>query len=449
MSKEITRKSFIKSSAAAGLALSVVGAPYILTGQDSRRANIGFIGVGGKGRGNLRTCLARGDVDVTAICDIDKEAADRAAKLVTDAGQKKPKLYTRGDEDYTRMLSQRDEVEGVIVSTPWLWHTSMSVATMKAGKYCAPEVWGATTVEECWELVNASEESGMPCMMLENHCYDRDCMAVLNMVRMGMFGELIHMHCGYQHDLRGVKFRPGAEFGEKGEGEARWRTAHSITRNGDLYPTHGLGPIANIFDDNRGNRMVYLTSTATKSRGLHNYILEKGGPEHPNAKIEFALGDIVTSVVKTARGETIVINHDTNLPRPYTDMYRVQGTKGLWMEDGYTIYIEGMSPKEHRWEPFVPYMEKHEHPLWKKHLARQEGEGSHGGADPLKCGAFVECVKRKIPTPIDVYDTAAWIVVSPLSEQSIANGSAPVEFPDFTKGKWKTNKPIFGLLDEY
>lgn len=449
MSKEITRRTFIKSSAAAGLALSFA-APSILTGKDDRKANIGFIGVGSKGTSNLRVCLARGDVEVTAICDIDKEAADRSAKIVTDAGQPEPRLYTRGDEDFRRMLDQRDEIDGVIISTPWLWHTPMSVATMKAGKYCAPEVWGATTVDECWELVKTSEETGMPCMILENHCYDRDSMAVLNMVRKGLFGELIHCQCGYQHDLRKpYKFNPGVEFGSKAIGIARWRTQHSIERNCDLYPTHGLGPIANCLDDNRGNRMVYLTSTATKSRGLHNYIVEKGGPDHPNAKIEWALGDIVTTVIKTARGETIVINHDTNLPRPYSNMYRVQGTKGLWMEDGYLIYIEGLSPKEHQWEPFEPYMEKYEHPLWKKHLAAAKGRGGHGGADPLKNGAFVECVKRRIPTPIDVYDTAAWIVVSPLSEQSIAQGSAPVEFPDFTQGKWKTNKPIFGLTGEY
>ncbi len=465
MSNNMDRKSFIKTGAAAGLAMTFA-APHILRGADDRKANIGYIGVGGKGTSNLRTALRRSDVVVTHICDIDKEAAARAAKLVTDAGQKKPKVYTRGDDDYLRMLKQgAGKVDGVIISTPWLLHTPMTVATMKAGMYAAPEVWGATTVDECWELVNVSEETGMPCMMLENHCYDRDCMAVLRMVREGLFGELIHTQCGYQHDIRGLTFtsgeprapriegqpRPprkrGAEFGAKGTGESRWRTQHSITRNGDLYPTHGLGPIANIIDDNRGNRMVYLTSTATKSRGLHNYIVEHGGENHPNAKIDFALGDIVTSVVKTAREETIVISHDTNLPRPYTDMYRVQGTKGLWMEDGYTIYIEGMSPRDHQWEPFVPYMEKYEHPIWTKHL-EMAAQGGHGGSDPLKVGAFVESVKRRLPTPIDVYDTAAWIVVSPLSEQSIAQGSAPVEFPDFTRGKWKTNKRIFGLNGE-
>ncbi|MBA7570483.1 Alpha-N-acetylgalactosaminidase [subsurface metagenome] len=438
VNKQMDRKDFLKSSAVAGVALTM--APYILTGQDDRKANIAFIGVGSKGTSNLRVCLARGDVEVTHICDIDKEAAARAEKLVTDAGQKKPRLYTRGAEDYLRMLEQgAGTIDGVIISTPWLWHTPMSVASMKAGMYAAPEVWGATTIDECWELVNTSEETGMPCMMLENHCYDRDSMTILRMVREGLFGELIHCQCGYQHDIRNGKTRL------RTDGEVRWRIKHSITRNGDLYPTHGLGPIANCLDDNRGNRMVSLTSTATKSRGLHNYIVEHGDENHPLANTKFALGDIVTSVVKTAREETIVINHDTNLPRPYTDMYRVQGTKGLWMEDGYQIYIEGMSPKEHQWEPFEPYMEKYEHPLWQRH----GGEGSHGGADPLKNGAFVECVKRKIPTPIDVYDTAAWIVVSPLSEQSIAQGNAPVEFPDFTKGKWKTNKPIFGLIGEY
>lgn len=444
MVKEINRRNFIKTSATAGLAVSV--APNILLGQDDRRVRLGFIGVGKQGTGLLKMCLSMNDVDVNAICDIDKEALTQAQKLVVDSGRSEPTGYSKGGEDYKNLV-ERDDLDGVIIATPWVLHTPMAVATMKAGKYCAPEVWGASSIDEVWQLVKASEESGMPCMMLENHNYDRDSMAVLNMVRKGLFGELIHCQCGYQHDLRNVKFAPGAEFGEKGKNESIWRTEHSVKRNGDLYPTHGIGPIANCLDIDRGNRFVSLTATATKSRGLHNYIVDKGGENHPNAKVNFALGDIVTTVIKCANGETVIINHDTNLPRPYSNMYRVQGTKGIWMEDNMSIYLEGTS-KDHDWEPFGPYMEKYEHPLWKKFL--NEGvRGGHGGAGFLKTRAFVECVKRQIPTPIDVYDTASWVVITPLSEHSIAQGSEPIEFPDFTMGSWMRRKPIFGLTGEY
>lgn len=438
----------MKTGIVAGIGTTVV--PGILTGKGiDRKVRIGFIGVGSQGTNLLKACLSMQDVVVPAICDIDKEALLRAQSLVEKAGRKAPQGYSKDEEDFRNMVL-REDMDGVVISTPWMWHTPMAVATMEAGKYCAPEVWGASSVEECWELIEASEETGMPCMMLENHCYDRNNMAVLRMVREGLFGELSHCQCGYCHDLRGVKFQPGVEFGHGAKGEARWRTQHSLKRNGDLYPTHGLGPIANCVNDNRGNRMVSLTSTATKSRGLHDYIVNTAGEDHPNAKLDWALGDVVTTVIKCQNGETIIINHDTNLPRPYSNMYTVQGTKGLWMEHrGLTnsVYLEGKSP-EHKWESLEQYLPEYEHPLWIKFLG--EGvRGGHGGAGYLKIRAFIECVKRKIPTPIDVYDTAAWIVVTPLSEQSITLGSEPVDFPDFTKGKWMNNKPIFGLTAEY
>ncbi len=287
-------------------------------------------------------------------------------------------------------------------------------------------------------------------MMLENHCYDRIEIYVLKMVREGLFGELLHLSGGYCHDLRRVKFSPAAEFGPDAEGETRWRTMHSKKRNGDLYPTHGLGPIANYVNDNRGNRMVTLTSTATKSRGLHEYVVNVGGQDHPNAEIDWELGDVVTTVIKCQNGETITLTHDTNLPRPYSNDHIVQGIKGIWMYHRSlvnSLHIEGRSQRG-TWEPWENYIPEFEHPLWKRFT--QEGvRGDHGGAGYLKIRAFVECMKRKIPTPIDVYDTAAWIAVSPLSEQSISLGSSPVTFPDFTNGKWMSNKPIFGLTDEY
>ena len=214
MHKEINRRKFIKTSAAAGLAVSV--APSIILGQDDRRVRLGIIGVGRQGTGLLKMCLTMDDVDVNALCDIDKESLTRAQKLVVDSGRAEPTGYSKGEEDYKNLV-ERDDLDGVIIATPWVWHTPMSVATMKAGKYCAPEVWGASSIDEVWQLSKTSEETGMPCMMLENHNYDRDSMAVLNRVMQGLFGELIHCQCGYQHDLRNVKFRPGAEFGEKGE----------------------------------------------------------------------------------------------------------------------------------------------------------------------------------------------------------------------------------------
>jgi len=448
MKDTMKRREFLKRSLTAGaIGFGVSMYPGVtLFSAPLEKVRLGFIGVGGQGTGLLRMCLSMDDVEVPAICDIDVEALNRAKSLVEKSGRKTPEGYSKNEYDYKNLVT-RDDLDGVIIATPWVWHTPMAVDTMRAGKYCAPEVWGAGSVEEVWQLVKASEETGMPCMMLENHCYDRDSMAVLNMVRQGLFGELLHCQCGYQHDLRGVKFRPGVQFGEGAEGEARWRTEHSIKRNGDLYPTHGIGPIANCLDIDRGNRFVTLTATATKSRGLHEYIVDRVGEEHPYADVDFALGDIVTTVIKCANGETVVINHDTNLPRPYSNMYRVQGTKGVWMEDNMSIYLDGVSP-EHEWENFEPYMKKYEHPLWNNFLT--EGvRGGHGGAGFLKTRAFVECVKRQIPTPIDVYDTASWVVISPLTEYSVAKGSEPVEFPDFTAGRWMRKKPIFGLSGEY
>lgn len=454
---KLNRRSFVKRTLG-GVGAIVVGknelanvfaAPAILKGNDDRKVRLGFIGVGNMGSNLLRSCLGMPDVEIPAICDTDPKAILRALDLVEKSGRKRPHGYSKNEEDYLNLII-RDDLDAVVIATPWLWHTPMSVAAMKAGKHVAPEVWGASTIDECWELVRTAEETGMQCMMLENHCFDRVEMSVLKMVRDGLFGEMLHYECGYCHDLRGVKFQPGAEFGPDAQGEARWRTYHSQKRNGDLYPTHGLGPIANCMNDNRGNRMVSLTSTASRSKSLNEYIVKQGGENHPNARIDWTLGDIVTTVVKTQNGETITITHDTNSPRPYSNNMMVQGTRGLWMyhrELCNSVHVDGRSP-DHQWESWEKYIPEFEHPLWKKFTS--EGvQGDHGGAGYLKIRSFIECVKRGIPTPIDVYDTATWIAVTPLSEKSIALGSASVDFPDFTNGKWMTNKPIFGLTDEY
>jgi len=239
----------------------------------------------------------------------------------------------------------------------------------------------------------------------------------------------------------------GVEFGPKAYSEAKWRTEHYLKRNGDVYPTHGVGPIANYMDINRGNRFVSLTSTATKARGLHKYIVDKAGEDNPNAKLKWKLGDVITTTILTANGESVIVTHDTSLPRPYSLGFRVQGTNGLWEKDGDRIYIEGVSP-HHRWEDSKPYLEKYDHPLWKKFEDQAVGAG-HGGMDFFVMNAFVESVKRKITPPIDVYDAATWSVITPLSEQSIANGGEPQDFPDFTHGRWIKRIADFGMSDEF
>ena len=439
------RRNFIKTTALAGVGTSLL-TPNMLFGQDDRKVALGFIGVGRRGRAHLRSCLKRNDVEVKAICDIDPEANKLSTKMLQEAGYKNIPVYDDSEHAYLKLLEQ-DDIQGVIIATPWLWHTRMAVATMKAGKYAGVEVSAANTLEECWDLVNTHEATGVPCMILENACYNRERMAILNMVRDGLFGELVHLECGYKHDLRDIKFNPGVEFGPGSVGEARWRTYHSINRNGDIYPTHGIGPVATYVDIDHGNRFVSLTSTASKSRGLHDYIVKTAGEDHPHANIEFKLGDIVTTVIKTANGETIVVTHDTNLPRPKSAGMMVQGTNGIWMDLDSRIYLEGKSP-DHEWESMEAYMEKYDHPLWKKYQDTALETG-HGGNDFFVVNAFVNAIKNQAPTPLDVYDAASWSAITPLSEQSIANGSAPMAFPDFTRGNWMKRKPCFALSSEY
>ena len=448
----MNRRNFLSAS------LATSSIPFIVKKKnvkpEDKKVRLGFIGVGLRGRNHLEQALYRTDVEIPAICDIDLNSIGEANKIFKKFGKKEPIAYTKGERDFENFV-KRDDLDGIIIATPWEWHVPMSVAAMKAGKYAGVEVSATVTLQESWDLIDTYEATGSHCMILENVCYRRDVMAVLNMVRQNMFGEMLYGHCGYQHDLRFVKlndgksaYGKGVEFGEKGFSEAKWRTQHSIDRNGDLYPTHGLGPVAHWMDINRGNRFEFLTSTATKSRGMHNYIVEKGGADHPNAKVKFKCGDIVTTTIQCANGENIVIIHDTNSPRPYSLGFRAQGTKGIWMNDGNQIYIEGTSKKHDSWEPFAEYQAKHDHPLWKK-FEQDAVNAGHGGMDFFVIRAFIESVKNKVAPPIDVYDAAAWSAISPLSELSIARGSSPVEIPDFTRGKWKTNKRIFALNDNY
>ena len=450
-----SRRDFVKTTGLTAAGLSLFPASRLMAAGGSDKVRIGLIGTGLRGQNHLELLLRKPDVDLVAICDVDAVMLQSATQHIQKSGKAMPKVFT-GDVYAWKQLLELKDLDAVIIATPWEWHKPMVMGALEAGiKYVATEVILGITLQDHWDVVHAAEYHQAHVMMLENVCYRRDVMAVLNMVRQDIFGELIHLQGGYQHNLRDVKFNDGkqpygggVEFDEKGFSEARWRTHHSVHRNGDLYPTHGIGPLANAININRGNRFLSLSSFSTKSRGLHDYIVKKGGEQHLNAKVKFSLGDIVTTHIDCANGETILLQHDTNLPRPYSLGFRVQGTGGIWMDVNKSIYIEGKSAKEDEWEDAKAWLDKYDHPLWARWSKDTAGAG-HGGMDFFVIHAFIESVKRRTATPLDVYDAATWSAITPLSEQSIELGHQTVAFPDFTGGQWMYRKPVFALNDDY
>lgn len=409
-----------------------------------QKTNFGVIGISGRGSGMLSELLSVAGVRVTAVCDKYEDRAQKGVRIVEEKAGNTPAMYL----DYKDLLV-RDDIEGVLCCTTWITHARIAVDAMRAGKHVAIEVGGAASLEECWQMVRASEETGKFCMILENCCYDRNELSLFNMVKRGLFGEIVHVQGGYQHDLRD----------EIGFGDLirHGRLKNFMNRNGDLYPTHQLGPLSKILGINRGNRFVSLSSMASKARGLHEWmqrdeiiapgllaydVTEQQAEDNLKkyASFSFAQGDVVTTMIKCAHGETILLIHDCTLPRPYSRNCRIQGTKGIWMEDKDAIYLEGRSPL-HQWEPFAPYRDEYEHPLWKQYAKDGIHVGGHGGMDYLVLCAFAESVIGDVPPPIDVYDTAAWMAITCLSEQSVALGSMPVTVPDFTNGQWIDREP--------
>lgn len=446
----MNRRNFMKagSIAAAGVA---AGSKQVLgVTKNKDKIRMAFIGVGLRGRNHLALALRRDDIEVVALCDIQAEPMDRSREMIQKSGKTLPKEYGDGLDAYKRMLD-RERLDAVIISTPWEFHKQQSIDAMRAGLYVGCEVIAGLTLEDHWEVVEVSEQTGKPYMMLENVCYRRDVMAMLHMQRQGLFGEIVHLEGGYQHDLREVLFNNGkqpygggVEFGPQAMSEAQWRTQHNIDRDGDLYPTHGLGPIMPFININKGNRITEMVSYSSKARGLASYV-ENQSPGHPNAKIQYKNGDVTQTMMNCANGETILLTHDTHLPRPYSIGFRVQGTNGIWMDVAKGVHIEGHS-KPHQWDPVDDWVNKYDHPLWKKYADDASGAG-HGGMDWFVFNAFVEAVKQERQTPIDVYDSMIMSVVFPLSTKSIAEGNKTLDVPDFTKGKWKTAKNTFVLDD--
>lgn len=399
-----------------------------------RTVRVGVVGVGGRGTHLVRTMLQLPGVDVPAVCDIIKSHAERSQQLVEEATGTRPETYTK-DERHWEELVQREDLDAVVVATPWEWHAPVMVAAMRAGKYGGTEVPAGITLDECWDLVRTSEQTGVPCMMLENVCYFRNALALLRMVREGVFGELLHAEAGYQHDCRSLLF--------KADGTLTWRGEHCAARDGNLYPTHPIGPVAQWFNINRGDRFTRLTSMSSKALGLKRYAAETFGSDHPLARRDYALGDVNTCLLDTANGLTVTLYFDLTSPRPYDLILRLQGTNGIHMgTGGGQIYLEGVSPKAHTYEAFGPYLEQYAHPLWVALEEEARKNGGHGGSDYVMMYDFIKAVRERARPAQDVYDAATWSAIVPLSIESVAQNSAILDFPDFTRGTWKTNPPL-------
>ena len=391
---------------------------------------VAIIGVGGRGTSLLGDLLAIDNVQVTAICDIVKDKVLKAQAMVEKAGQKSPGLYFKNDHDFEN-LCRRDDIDLVYIATPWNWHVPMALASLNNGKHAGVEVPAATTLKECWQLVDASEKNRRHCIMLENCCYGYNEMMVLNMVRAGVFGDLTHGEAAYIHDLRQILF--------SNEGEGLWRRFQHLNRNGNLYPTHGLGPVARYMDINRGDRFDYLVSMSSPEKGLSAYRDSHVPAGDPKRSETYKCGDMNTSLIKTARGRTVMLQHNVTNPRPYDRINLISGTKGTFRDYPARLYIDEQEGGE-KWATLDKYKGQYEDPLWTKvgELARKLG--GHGGMDFIMSYRLIQCMREGLVPDMDVYDAAAWSAPSPLSEVSVAQGSAPIKFPDFTRGHWQERR---------
>jgi len=450
-----TRRDFIKKSVLGSLAIGTTGFAGCL-GQNKDKAKeivrprqgksvMGFrcdpiptvrIGVVGLGRGsNAVYQMPRIEgASIVAICDLLPDRIERAQKYIKEAGRPDAVVYT-GDEEAWKKMCERDDIDLIYNATPWELHVPISLYAMEHGKHTVMEVPAALTVNDCWALVDTAEKMQRHCMMLENCCYDFFELATFNMARHDVFGEIYHGECAYIHDLRASKVRINAHY-------KNWRGEYSKNHTGNPYPTHGLGPVAQIMGINRGDRLDYLTSMSTNQYGLTLYAENKFGKDSPEARAAFILGDMNTTLVRTLNGYTIMIQHDTHSPRPYDRIHKISGTKGYATK--YPDEKIALDPNSHEFlkpEEFKSLMEQYEHPLSKYIGEQARTVGGHGGMDYIMDWRLIYCLRNGLPLDQDVYDAATWSCIVELSEQSVLNGSNAVKIPDFTRGDWKDAKP--------
>lgn len=392
---------------------------------------IGIIGLRRGGRAVERLSQIEG-TEIVAICDLLPERVAASQAVIKKNGHKSAVAYT-GEEDW-RKICERDDIDLIYNATPWELHVPIALYAMDHGKHVAIEVPAALTVKDCWALVDKSEETQLHCMMLENCCYDFFELATLNMARQGLLGEIIHAEGAYFHELRAEKFLRNYK---------QWRLNFSIYHTGNPYPTHGLGPIAQILGINQGDRMEYLSSVSTDQYGLHNWAKANlKNDERITASERYKLGDVNTTIIRTTRGKSIMIQHDTTSPRPYSRIHLIQGTKGMAVK--YPQQKIALEPKPHGFlgnDDHKAILDKYEHPLSKYlgEIARKVG--GHGGMDYIMDWRLIYCLRNGYPLDQSVYDAAAWSSIVELSERSVLNRSASVAVPDFTRGAWVDTPP--------
>ncbi|MDI6409757.1 Gfo/Idh/MocA family oxidoreductase [Streptomyces albus] len=403
---------------------TMIGVPF----EERRTVRVGIIGLGQRGGSMIDLFLALEGVRVVALCDPVREKAERAAKKVTDAGQPAPALYTKGDHDFEK-LCRRGDLDFVYVATPWDWHFEMAKAAMKGGKHVGVECPIAMELHQLWELVDLSETTRKHCMQLENCAYGQNEMRVLRMAHAGLFGELLHGAGAYLHDLRGLMFDPDYY-------EGPWRRKWHTRLKGDLYPNHGFGPVANYMDVNRGDRAVRITTFGSPVLGLAAYRKEHMPPGDESWKETYVKSDMAISLVQTAKGRVIRLEQDVSNPHPYSRLNILGGTKGVFEDYPPRIYLEPDMSGD-RWGDFGKYKE-HDHWLWKEHA---NPPGGHGGMDYIMLFRLIQCMRLGLVPDFDVYDAATWTAPVPLSHASIKAHGRPQEFPDFTRGLWRKERP--------
>lgn len=399
-----------------------------------KTVRIGLIGLGMRGSEAVRRLIQVEGAEVIAIADVVPKAVKDANKQITDAGLKAA-LEFSGEEDWKK-ICQRDDIDLIYQCTPWLLHTPIAVYAMKHGKHAACEVPSAVTLDECWDLVNTAEETQRHFMMLENCCYDFFELNTLNMARNGVFGDIHHAEGAYIHDLRWLKFL------KEGGYHNMWRLEYSKKHTGDPYPTHGLGPVAQIMGINRGDRFDYLSSISTNQFSMSLYAKEKFGADSPEALATYKLGDMNTTVIHSLKGKTIMIQHDTSSPRPYSRIHLISGTKGMAVK--YPEEQIALEPNAHEFlkkEDFDSLMKKYEHPLATQMGEKAKKVGGHGGMDFIMDYRLIYCLRKGLPLDQDVYDAAAWCSIGPLSEKSVLTRGNSVDVPDFTRGAWENATP--------
>ena len=441
--ESMSRRSFLEAAALSGTALAAapavpVAQPRTMMGVPFDRhssVRVGLIGAGARGQSLLRDLLQVPGVAIGAVCDIDPKRREQALKRCADAGRPAPAVYGKSEKDF-ESLCTREDLDLVYIATPWEWHAPMALCGMRHGKHVGVEVPAGVSMAELWELVRTSEQTRRHCMMLENCCYGDNEMMVLAMVKAGLFGTLTHAEAAYIHDLRAVMNERDDTGGYVSE--ARWRRAWHTRRNGNLYPTHGLGPVCWYLGIHRGDRLESLVSLSSLQASLG----EDQEARFKDRGEGYVCGDMNSSLLRTARGRTILLQHDVVTPRPYSRHNLVQGSRGAFADYPSRLFLDDVAKRtgSHRWiqgDDLKPYRERYVHELWKRvgEVARQTG--GHGGMDYIMSYRLIECLREGLTPDFNVYDAAAWSAPLPLSVASVQAKGMPQAIPDFTRGHWR------------